>query len=57
MIGWEEYDGFTRDGTSKCARYLRIGRGRWRAEFGLSGFAMLLGPVTFSAGFEWAEAS
>jgi hypothetical protein len=56
VVGWEQYDGFTRGGTSKYVRALRLGRGRWRAEFAASGFAVLLGPVTFSAGFEWSDA-
>jgi hypothetical protein len=55
FVGWEEYDGFARDGSSKYVRYLRIGRGRWRAEFGASGFAVLLGAVIFSAGFDWSD--
>lgn len=55
LVGWEEYDGFTRKGTSKYVRYLRIGRGRWRLEATWSGFALLLGPVIFSAGFDWAD--
>jgi len=56
IVGWEQYDGFTREGTSKYVRCLRIGRGRWRVEFGAGGVAVLLGPVTFSAGFEWSDA-
>jgi hypothetical protein len=55
-VGWEEYDDFDRHGTSKYTRYLRLGRGRWRFEGSLSGFALMLGPVVFSAGFEWADA-
>lgn len=54
-IGWETYDDFTREGTSKDTRALRIGTGRWRLELWISGFYVRLGSLTFVASFEWAD--
>jgi hypothetical protein len=55
LIGFEEYDDFTREGTSTYSRALRIGRKRWRIEIAKKGIYVRLGAVDFQAGFDWAD--
>ncbi len=55
IIAREEYDGFTRAGTSTYVHSLRIGTERWRIEFMFGAIYVRLGSISFSAGFEWAD--
>lgn len=54
VVGWEWYDGFDREGTSKDVRYLRIGRvGGSRIEFGERGFYLRLGRAEVTFHLRW----
>lgn len=55
MIHVEEYDGFTRDGTSKYVHALHIGGKRFYIEFYASGLHIRFGSWAFSCGVEWAD--
>lgn len=57
MIGVcvEEYDGFTRGGTSKYVHALHIGGRRWYVEFAASGVYVRMGGIDFNLGFGWAD--
>lgn len=50
VIGWEYYDGFTPEGTSRDEKWLRIGWPKLRLEIGPGGFFLRLGPVEFTGG-------
>lgn len=52
VIGWEYYDGFTREGTSRDERWLRIGKGRFRLEARGLAFCVWFWRWTFSASVE-----